>query len=151
MAVIHLQTRISAPVDVVFDLARSIDLHKDSLAHTEERPIAGVTSGLIGMGEDVTWEARHLGMRWKMKVKISAYDRPRQFRDEMVKGPFKFMKHEHHFEQTRNGMLMTDRFEFASPGGIIGRLFDALYLTAYLRKLLETRNAAIKEQAERAE
>ena len=151
MPVIHLQTRISAPADVVFDLARSIDLHKDSLAHTDERAVAGVTSGLIGMGEDVTWEARHLGMRWRMKVKITAYDRPRQFRDAMVTGPFKFMKHEHHFEQTRNGSLMTDRFEFASPGGILGWVFDTFYLTGYLRKLLETRNAAIKEQAERAE
>jgi len=151
MPVIHLQTRINAPAEVVFDLARSIDLHKDSMAHTDERAVAGVTSGLIGMLEEVTWEARHLGMTRRLRVRITAFDRPRHFRDEMLEGAFKFMRHEHHFAETRNGSLMTDRFEFASPFGIIGWLFDTFYLTGYLRKLLETRNVAIKEMAERAE
>lgn len=151
MPVIYLETRINAPVEVVFDLARSIDVHQESLAHTEERAVAGVTSGVIEMLEEVTWEARHLGMRRRMRVRITAFDRGRHFRDDMVEGPLKFMRHEHHFEETRDGALMSDRFEFASRFGIFGRVFDAVYLTGYLRKLLKIRNAAIKEMAERGQ
>jgi hypothetical protein len=51
MPVINLHTQINAPIGIVFDLSRSIDLHKISTAHTNEEAIAGVTSGLIGMGE----------------------------------------------------------------------------------------------------
>ena len=43
---------------------------------------------------------------------------------------------------------MTDIFEFQSPFGIIGKLFNKLILTNYLRKLLIDRNNVIKEFAE---
>ena len=58
MPVIILTLPIAAPIDVVFDLARSIDLHVQSTAQTNERAVAGRTSGLIGLGEEVTWRRR---------------------------------------------------------------------------------------------
>jgi hypothetical protein len=61
MSVIELATSIAAPTERVFDLARSIDLHTERTAGTGERAVAGVTSGLIGLGEEVTWRARHFG------------------------------------------------------------------------------------------
>ena len=59
MPVIELATSIAAPIDRVFDLARSIDLHTNSTSGTGERAVAGVTSGLIGPEQEVTWRARH--------------------------------------------------------------------------------------------
>ena len=57
--VIELQLEINAPQQRVFDLARSIDLHSCSVGNTDEQAISGVTSGLIGPSEEVTWSARH--------------------------------------------------------------------------------------------
>jgi ligand-binding SRPBCC domain-containing protein len=148
MPVIHLTTFIAAPAERVFDLSRSIDVHKKSLAHTREEAVAGVTSGLISENETVTWKARHLGKTRVLKVKISSMQSPLAFTDEMVSGDFRQMKHEHHFKAIKNGTLMIDLFSFESPWGAAGKLVNYLFLTRYLRKLLERRNQAIKELAE---
>lgn len=89
MPVIRLETIIHAPLQVCFDVSRSIDLHMESTAETGERAIAGVTSGLIGLGEFVTWEAVHFGIRQRLTAKITEFEEPRLFVDEMVSGAFK--------------------------------------------------------------
>ena len=148
MPTIHLTTFIAAPVERVFDLSRSIDVHKKSLAHTNEQAVAGTTSGLIQQDETVTWKAKHLGKVRVMKVKISSMTAPQSFTDELVNGDFKEMKHEHHFKPIKNGTLMIDLFSFESPYGSLGKMANYIFLKRYLRKLLERRNRAIKEYAE---
>ena len=69
MSFIKLETYISAPIEKVFDLARSIDLHKVSTLGTNEEAIAGRTTGLIELGETVTWQAKHFGLYQKLTVK----------------------------------------------------------------------------------
>ncbi len=148
MPLIHLTTFIAAPVERVFDLSRSIDLHRKSMAHTNEEAVAGTVSGLIKQDETVTWKAKHLGKIRVMKVKIISMLAPKSFTDEMVSGDFKQMKHEHHFMPIQNGTLMIDLFSFESPYGALGKMVNALFLQRYLRKLLERRNLSIKEFAE---
>ena len=148
MPLIHLTTFIAAPADRVFDLSRSIEVHKKSLAHTNEQAVAGTTSGLIKQDETVTWKAKHLGKMRVLKVKISSMKIAESFTDEMVSGDFKNMKHEHHFKPIQNGTLMIDLFSFESPYGAAGKLVNYIFLKRYLRKLLERRNQAIKEFAE---
>jgi len=150
--VIELETRISAPIDVVFDLSRSIDLHVQSTAQTRERAVAGCTSGLIGLGEDVTWEATHFGVRQKLTTKITQYDRPLHFRDSMVRGAFRRFDHDHVFETANAGTtLMKDVFDYSSPFGILGNIADALFLKRYMTRLLRTRNDLVKSVAESGE
>jgi ligand-binding SRPBCC domain-containing protein len=148
MPTIHLTTFIAAPAERVFDLSRSIDLHKKSLAHTNEQAVAGTMIGLINKDETVTWKAKHLGKTRVMKVKISAMQSPQSFTDELVSGDFKNMKHEHHFKPTNNGTLMIDLFSFETPYGGAGKIVNYLFLSRYLKKLLEKRNQVIKEYAE---
>lgn len=148
MPVIHLTTFIAAPIERVFDLSRSIDLHKKSLSHTQEEAVSGTTMGLINLHESVTWKAKHLMKTRVLRTEITAMERPVSFTDEMRKGDFKSMKHEHHFKQIENGTLLIDIFSFEIPYGGLGRAFNKIYLTRYLQKLLEQRNAAIKEYAE---
>jgi len=76
MPVIQLETKITAPVERVFDLARSIDAHTSTTEGTGERAAEGRTTGLIEAGETVTWEARHLGVRQRLTSKITAMERP---------------------------------------------------------------------------
>lgn len=148
MPLIELETEIGAPVDRVFDLARSIDAHIQSTSSTGEKAIAGCTTGLIGMGDTVTWEARHFGIRQRLTVRITAFDRPQMFSDEMVSGAFRSMRHTHRFRTDGFGTAMSDEFEFTSPLGILGKIAERAFLTRYMTSFLETRNRALKRMAE---
>lgn len=148
MPKIELITTINAPINICFDLARSIDLHKITTAKTNEEAIAGKTSGLISLNEFVTWKATHLGISQKLTTKITAYKSPYFFVDEQIKGPFKYLYHKHVFEQVADKVIMKDYFEFHSPYGFFGHVFNNLYLTKYLENLLIERNEIIKEYAE---
>lgn len=148
MPVIRLETFINADRAVVFDLARNIDLHQVSTAHTNERAVAGKTSGLIELNESVTWEARHFGVEQRLTSKITAMKQPDYFVDEMVSGAFKSFRHEHIFESQVDGTLMVDVFSYVAPLGILGRLADVLFLKKYMTNLLKTRNEVIKRHAE---
>jgi ligand-binding SRPBCC domain-containing protein len=149
---IHLSTPITAPRERVFDLARSIDLHTRSLSWTREVPVAGRTSGLIGMGETVTWRAWHLGVRQRLTSRISAYDRPAYFQDVMVRGAFAWMEHDHWFDAAPDGgTVLRDELRFAAPLGVLGRIAEALVLRRYMTRFLQRRNAFLKRVAESEE
>lgn len=145
---IELTTEIKASIEVVFDLSRSIDLHKISTEHTNETAIDGKTSGLIEMGEFVTWRAKHFGVYQKLTSEITEFDRPNHFVDEMVRGAFKSFKHEHHFKHTQYGTLMTDYFDYVSPLGWLGKIADSLFLRKYMTNLLIKRNEIVRSFAE---
>lgn len=149
MPYIHLTTFIAAPVERVFDLSRSIDLHKMSMQKYGEVPVQGTTFGLMNEGETVTWKAKHLFKQRFLKVKMSFLKRPHVFIDEQVEGNFKSLKHEHYFKPIENGTLLIDQFRFETRRGKIGTLFNNLYLTRYMERLLEERNKMIKEVAEK--
>ena len=150
MPCITLSTSIRAPIDRCFDLSRSIDMHQISTRHTGERAVAGVTAGLIGLHQTVTWRAKHFGVWQTLTSRITAFDRPRFFVDEMVQGAFASFRHEHHFHQSSGSpvTLMKDVFDYVSPLGILGKTADALFLKIYMSRLLEKRNAEIKLFAE---
>ncbi|RAJ01531.1 polyketide cyclase/dehydrase/lipid transport protein [Chitinophaga skermanii] len=148
MPTIHLTTVIHAPIERVFDLSRSITLHKKSMHHMQEEAVKGRTNGLIEYNETVTWRAKHINKMRELTVKITEMKKHSHFIDEMIQGDFKHMKHEHYFKPIDNGTVMIDVFEFGTPYGSIGRLFEKFYLTKYMKRLLETRNEAIKDYAE---
>ncbi len=145
---IHLTTLVNAPAERVFDLARSITLHQESMAHTDEKAVAGVTKGLIQLGQTVTWQAKHLFKTRLLTVQITAMVPYESFTDEMVEGDFKNMRHHHYFKATANGTVMEDEFSFASPYGVLGQMVDRYFLTQYMKRLLRQRNAVIKAYAE---
>ena len=151
MPVINLQTEIAAPIERVFDLARSIDAHQDTTGQTGERAVDGITSGLLGPNEEVTWEARHFGVKQRLRVKLTIFDRPNHFQDVMIKGAFRRMQHDHVFEEHEGKTVMKDRFEYQSPLGILGKLADALFLERYMRNFIQKRNAILKKTAESSE
>ncbi len=145
---LSFQIKIKADINTVFDLARNIDLHKISAKHTHEKAISGRKTGLIELGETVTWRAKHLGIYQNLTVKITEFDRPHHFTDEMLKGAFKWFKHKHSFRQSGEYTIMTDTFEYQSPLGILGILADYLFLKNYMKRFLAKRNQVIKEFAE---
>jgi ligand-binding SRPBCC domain-containing protein len=141
-------SRVAAPIEAIFDLALNIDAHLGSMARSDERAIGGVTSGQIGLGEEVTWRARHFGMRWTMTSRIVDLERPTFFADEQIDGPFARFRHEHNFASAEGGTRMIDDVTFAAPYGPLGRVAEGV-LRLYLRRLIEQRNRYLKEVAER--
>jgi ligand-binding SRPBCC domain-containing protein len=149
MPTLELSIDIAADPSAVFDLALSVDAHIASMGGSKERAVAGVTRGLLGPGDSVTWQARHFGLPFRMTSKITAWDRPRGFVDEQTKGPFAFWRHEHRFEALDAGVTrMVDSVDFGSPFGLLGQAVDVLMLTRYMRRLIERRNEWIRETLE---
>ncbi|WP_194767943.1 SRPBCC family protein [Tamlana sp. I1] len=148
MPEILLKTEIHSDINTCFDLARSIDFHKESLKHTDEMPVAGKTTGLIKKGEWVSWEAKHLGFVQHLTTKIVAFDKPHYFVGEMVFGAFKSYRHEHIFKEKEGFTLMIDKFSFETPYGLLGKFVNWFYLKRYITNLLKIRNNMLKSAAE---
>lgn len=148
MTKIQIFTIINAPIETVFNLSRNIDIHLLSTHQTNEKAIAGRTSGLIELNETVTWRAKHFGFYLKHKSIIPELDFPVYFVDEMLEGSFKSFRHEHSFKFENENTIMTDAIFYETPFGIFGKIFDRLILEKYMTSFIKKRNAIIKELAE---
>ena len=152
MPKIKIVTEINAEIQLVFDLSRSIDLHLISTEKTKEKAIAGKTKGLIELGEQVTWQATHFGLRQKFTSKIIEFEPPFLFVDQMQKGIFKSFRHEHHFKViSEEKTLVIDILVYEAPIRFLGKLADILFLKRYLKDFLSERNKIIKAYAENGE
>jgi ligand-binding SRPBCC domain-containing protein len=141
------RTRLPLSVQEAFDRSRSIDAHTASMAASRERAVAGVTSGLIGLDEEVTWRAWHFGVPIRLTSRITRMSPPDVFVDEQVKGPFRSFRHEHRFvPDPDGGTIMIDRVRLVAPLGVLGRLAE-LVVGPYLQRLIERRNAFLRDAA----
>jgi ligand-binding SRPBCC domain-containing protein len=148
MPFIHLTTFIAAPQERVFDLSRSVDLHKASMKEHDEKIVDGTMSGLMNLEDTVTWTAKHIIKQRRLRIRITKFQRPEYFIDEQDQGDFVMMKHEHFFKSIENGTIMIDQFHFETPRGLIGKLINSIYLEKYMTRLLNERNKMIKQIAE---
>jgi ligand-binding SRPBCC domain-containing protein len=148
MTTIKLITKINAPIQLVFDLNRNIDIHKLSTSKSKEIAMDGVTSGLINKGETVTWRGKHFGFYLKHKSVIPEMEYPNYFVDEMLEGHFKKFRHHHCFVQEGLNTIVTDTIEYQTPFWIFGKTFDQLILKNYLTRFIKERNNYIKKVAE---
>ena len=149
MPKIHLETIINiADINIVFNLIRSIDLHKISTKNSKEEAIAGKTSGLISLNETVTWRAKHLGFTQELTSIITDFKAPTFFADEMVHGAFKSFRHEHYLELKEEKVIIKDIFHYVSPLGVLGKIADVIFLKRYMQHFLIERNKVIKDYAE---
>lgn len=148
MPIITHTQLIKAPIEVCFDLARNVEVHTETTAKTKERAVGGVTKGLMELGDTVTWEATHLGMKQKLTAQIIHMEKYSVFVDVMVKGAFASFTHTHLFEEEGNGTIMTDIFEYTSPFGPVGRVADKLFLEKYMTNFISSRAEELARIAE---
>lgn len=144
-----VETLIAAQREVVFDLARDVGAHMQSAAFSGERAVApGRVEGPLELGDIVTFEGVHFGVRQRFTAKIVELDRPNRFVDELVKAAFRSMRHVHEFEERDGRTLMRDTLDWVSPFGIFGRMADAVAVTRHLRTFVTRKQAALKQLAE---
>ena len=148
MSKITLETKINAPIQICYDLSLSVDLHQLSTAKTGEHIVSGIKEGVMKLGECVTWRAKHFGIWQELTSKITEAQPPNYFVDEMQKGIFKSLRHEHHFIEENQITIMKDVFMFESPLGVLGKIVNRIILERYLTSFLQERNFVIKQVAE---
>lgn len=148
MPTILYEIFIEAPIDLCFDLSRDVDIHTQTTGKTKEKAVGGKVSGLLDIGDCVTWEATHFGIRQRLTAKIIEMDKPYIFRDIMVRGAFHSFTHTHHFVKQDNGTLVRDEFVYRSPFGVLGRLADILFLEKYMTNFIKQRSQELKKIAE---
>jgi ligand-binding SRPBCC domain-containing protein len=151
MPLLRLETSVPTTVDECFRLSLSVDAHTASMSASGERAIAGVTQGVMDLGDTVTWQARHFGIPVRMTSRITELDRPHRFVDEQVAGPFAHWRHEHLFTGTHTGTHMVDVIDFRAPFGPLGALVDRLVLTRYMTHLIRQRNTWLATTAAASE
>ena len=154
MVTIEEFTIMRAPIERCFDLARSVEVHLAGNVHSGEQAVAsaGISSGLVGMAQRVTWRAKHFGVWHNLTSEITGMDRPAWFQDTMIHGIFRLMKHDHFFRAlSRDETEMKDVFCFAAPLPMLGRVAEVVLLRRYMEALLRERNAVIREIAESSE
>ncbi len=150
MPTLEIITTIAADRQACFDAARDLDLHV-ALAHESgERIVGGRRSGLIELGETVTFRARHFGVTHEQEARITQFDAPSHFHDEMIRGRFLLFRHDHIFEVSLDGhtTTMIDRLEYRAPCGVLGRLAERLFLDRYLTVFLRNRGEGIRRFVE---
>ena len=151
MPTVTLVTEIHAPIERCFDLCRDLDVHSQTVGHTRERLVGAKTGGLAELGDVLTFEAVHLGVRQRLVSRITELERPTLFADEMVSGAFQSLRHVHTFTAIDGGTLMRDNLEWTSPLGVLGTLADRLFLERYMLSFLVIRNRNLKKLAEEGE
>lgn len=151
MGRIVVETWINAPAEHCFDLARDVGAHVQSAGFSGEKAVPpGRTTGLLELGDRVTFEGRHFGVRQRITAEITELDRPRRFVDQLVRSAFKRLRHEHDFHPRDGGTLMVDTLDWVAPFGLLGRLADRLFLERHMRWFVSTKQHALKGIAERA-
>ncbi|MEV4776114.1 SRPBCC family protein [Microbacterium sp. LWH12-1.2] len=148
MAQFLLERIIAAPPAEVFAASLDPALHVRSMARFGETMVEAPEGGVFREGSTVTWRARHFGIAFRLRSVVFDIDPPRGFRDRQISGPFGAFLHEHTFEEHPRGTLMRDTITFRSPFGPIGRLVDAIFMRAYMRRIIDERNAVLAAEVE---
>ncbi|MEP2935820.1 MAG: SRPBCC family protein [Gilvibacter sp.] len=150
MTQIELKTVITGLVEDVFETSRSIDFHVQSAAKTQEKAIAGVTSGPIGLGQSVTWRGKHFGLFLTHTSKIVEMVKNQSFTDVMTQGHFTYFVHQHRFRQEGIKVIMYDKLQYKVPYGFLGRVIDSLFIKPHLSNFITERNNHIKSYIEKS-
>ncbi|MFP1603633.1 SRPBCC family protein [Microbacterium sp. 2216-1] len=138
-----LERFVPAAPSEVFDVSLDVGLHLASQRSHREHVAAGRTAGMLEEGEQITWSARHFGVRFRMTSMVFDVDRPHLFRDRQTAGPFASFAHAHEFSGVDGGTHMRDTIDFRSPLGWVGRIVDAAVMRRHLIAVITERNDAI--------
>jgi ligand-binding SRPBCC domain-containing protein len=135
---------IAAPLSAVFTFCADIRNHGRIAPPQTREQLLDPGDIPLQVGSVVKFRARYGGLYWTLSSRITAFEPPEApgmsdacFRDEQVRGPFSFWKHDHLFSALPNGeTCVTDRFQFAAPLGPLGRIAERLWLKREMRALM---------------
>src|SRR5690606_2840611 len=104
------------------------------------------------LNDEVLWQSRHFGVSVQSRHKIVELSVERNFArfiDEQASGPFGSFIHVHEFRENGDFCTMTDEISYTLKYGFLGRVFNRMFFSSYLKKLIEHRNRTLKVELER--
>ena len=105
------------------------------------RPIA------MRPGARIDYKLRLHGIPVSWKTEITAWEPPRRFVDEQLRGPYRLWVHEHTFEEIEGGTLARDRVRYAVPGPLgIELLANRLLVARDLEAIFRFRFDRLQER-----
>lgn len=90
---------------------------------------------------DYKLRIRGIPMRWRTLIKT--WNRPHEFVDTQIKGPYAYWRHTHKFRSVRNGTLMVDEVRYRVPLGALGRLVAGGFVRQDVSKIFAFRRRVI--------
>ena len=149
MAKIH-QLKVSQKLPISLDEAwkffsspRNLDLiTPDDMSF---KIISGADSKAYA-GQIITYQIKpllNIPMNWVTEI-TQCVDK-KYFIDEQRFGPYKFWHHQHHFEETDDGVLMSDVLHYALPFGPLGEIAGNLFLHNKVKHIFDYRRQKLDE------
>lgn len=87
----------------------------------------------------IEYTIQWLFVKLKWVTRITQYEPPQLFADVQERGPYKYWRHEHTFEEAGGQTLMRDRVEYELPFGLAGALAHRLIIRKQLADIFDFR------------
>jgi ligand-binding SRPBCC domain-containing protein len=85
------------------------------------------------------------GLKMNWTTEITHVKEHKYFIDVQQEGPYRFWHHEHHFEETKDGVLMIDILTYKPPFGFLGIIANKLIIESKLNQIFEYRKKKMEE------
>lgn len=86
-----------------------------------------------------------LGIKMKWVTEITHVEENKFFVDEQRVGPYAIWHHQHHLEETKDGVLMKDILNYSPPMGFLGSMANALIIRKKLEEIFAYRTVKVEE------
>jgi ligand-binding SRPBCC domain-containing protein len=96
----------------------------------------------IERGTIIDYTIRIAGLRTRWRTIITSYDPPYGFTDEQLMGPFSYWQHRHRFEQSGNGICISDMIHYALPNWLpdtLARMINRVFVLPRLQQIFDYR------------
>lgn len=96
---------------------------------------------VVTSGTQIDYSIRLYGVPIRWRTEIISWNPPFSFTDRQQRGPYRLWEHEHTFQETEDGTLMTDRVRYRVLGG---HITNRLFVERRLRRIFEFRGERMK-------
>jgi ligand-binding SRPBCC domain-containing protein len=104
------------------------------------------TNKPVYAGQIITYKIHPvLGIPLNWMTEITHVKDGQYFIDEQRRGPYNLWHHQHHFEEVKDGVKMTDIVHYALPLGILGQFAHALFVKKQLEDIFSFRKEKVTE------
>lgn len=106
--------------------------------------ITSIRGTPVDVGTTISYRIRWLGIPISWVSRIDESERNRRFVDVQIRGPYRFWRHEHRFDERNGQTLMRDTVRYELPLGVLGTIVHRLVVRRQLRDIFEYRASRIK-------
>ncbi len=139
---LHRSVRVRRPIDEVFEFfSRPENLERITAPFLRFEILSELPVTMkVGAKIDYRLRIRGVPLRWRSE--ITTWDPPRCFVDEQLRGPYRLWIHEHGFEASSEGTIVSDHVRYRPIGGWV---VDRLFVRRDVSRIFEYRERRLME------